>query len=123
MSPRTHGRLAPLRGSRTGTGGTACERPPWATQVARMQCPRCRSENREEARFCRECGATFSALCPNCGVKVEAGSRFCDACGAPLIATRSSEARPSRFPSPESYTPKHLTEKILSSKAALEGER
>src|SRR5499427_96079 len=88
-----------------------------------MQCPRCRSENREEARFCRECGATFSALCPNCGVKVEAGSRFCDACGAPLIATRSSEARPSRFPSPESYTPKHLTEKILSSKAALEGER
>jgi class 3 adenylate cyclase/tetratricopeptide (TPR) repeat protein len=88
-----------------------------------MQCPRCRSENREEARFCRECGATFSALCPNCGVKFEAGSRFCDACGAPLIATRSSEARPSRFPSPESYTPKHLTEKILSSKAALEGER
>jgi class 3 adenylate cyclase len=27
------------------------------------------------------------------------------------------------FPSPESYTPKHLAEKILTSKAALEGER
>jgi class 3 adenylate cyclase/tetratricopeptide (TPR) repeat protein len=30
---------------------------------------------------------------------------------------------PSRFASPESYTPKHLAEKILTSKAALEGER
>jgi class 3 adenylate cyclase len=29
----------------------------------------------------------------------------------------------SRFTSPESYTPKHLAEKILTSKAALEGER
>ena len=28
-----------------------------------------------------------------------------------------------RFPTPESYTPKHLAEKILTSKAALEGER
>jgi len=29
----------------------------------------------------------------------------------------------SRFNSPESYTPKHLAEKILTSKSALEGER
>jgi hypothetical protein len=28
-----------------------------------------------------------------------------------------------RFRSPESYTPKHLAEKILTSKSALEGER
>jgi class 3 adenylate cyclase len=28
-----------------------------------------------------------------------------------------------RFTSPESYTPKHLAERILNSKAALEGER
>ena len=35
-----------------------------------------------------------------------------------LQATRSS-----RTPSPKSYTPKHLAEKILTSKAALEGER
>jgi class 3 adenylate cyclase len=32
-------------------------------------------------------------------------------------------ARAGRTPSPESYTPKHLAEKILTSKAALEGER
>jgi uncharacterized protein YbjQ (UPF0145 family) len=28
-----------------------------------------------------------------------------------------------RFASPETYTPKHLAEKILTSKSALEGER
>jgi class 3 adenylate cyclase len=32
-------------------------------------------------------------------------------------------AAPIRSPAPETYTPKHLAEKILTSKAALEGER
>ncbi|MDO8475538.1 MAG: adenylate/guanylate cyclase domain-containing protein, partial [Candidatus Rokubacteria bacterium] len=32
-------------------------------------------------------------------------------------------AAPVRSPAPETYTPKHLAEKILTSKAALEGER
>ena len=40
-------------------------------------------------------------------------------------STGSSAAPPpaQRFDSPESYTPKHLAEKILTSKSALEGER
>src|SRR5260370_31525167 len=88
-----------------------------------MKCPRCQAENREGARFCRECGATFGAVCSSCGAKVEAGSKFCDGCGAPLAATPMPGLEPSRFASPESYTPKHLAEKILTSKAALEGER
>ena len=48
-----------------------------------------------------------------------------------LPRVRASSARPGRagrrrrrpFASPECYTPKHLAEKILTSKAALEGER
>jgi class 3 adenylate cyclase/tetratricopeptide (TPR) repeat protein len=40
-----------------------------------------------------------------------------------LAATSAPGATSSRFTSPESYTPKHLAEKILISKAALEGER
>jgi class 3 adenylate cyclase len=32
-------------------------------------------------------------------------------------------ALPARFASPEAYTPKHLAEKILTSKGAIEGER
>src|SRR5437899_26639 len=88
-----------------------------------MKCPRCQAENREGARFCRECGVTFAAVCSHCGTKVAAGSHFCDSCGAPLAATPAQPAPPSPFASPESYTPKHLVEKILTSRSALEGER
>jgi hypothetical protein len=35
----------------------------------------------------------------------------------------AGEAAQPRFVSPDAYTPKHLAEKILTSKAALEGER
>jgi class 3 adenylate cyclase/tetratricopeptide (TPR) repeat protein len=88
-----------------------------------MTCPRCQADNRDGARFCRECGATFAAVCPSCGAKVEAGSKFCDSCGAALAAAPPPPAAASRLASPELYTPKHLVEKILTSKAALEGER
>src|SRR5438876_6636492 len=88
-----------------------------------MKCPRCQAENREWARFCRECGATFGAVCSSCGAKVEAGSKFCDGCGAQVDATTAPGPGSSRFASPESYTPKHLAEKIVTSKTALEGER
>src|SRR2546429_858910 len=88
-----------------------------------MKCPRCQAENRERARFCRECGATLGAVCSSCGAKVEAGSKFCDGCGAPVDATTAPGPGSSRFASPESYTPKHLAEKILTSKSAMEGER
>jgi len=88
-----------------------------------MKCPRCQADNRDGARFCRACGATFTAACPSCGAKVEAGSKFCDSCGAALAAAPTPLAAASRFASPESYTPKHLVERILTSKSALEGER
>ncbi len=86
-----------------------------------MQCPRCQVENRQGAQFCRECGASFEGLCPTCGAKFELGSKFCDTCGSTLPV--SPTAAPSRFASPGSYTPKHLAEKILSYRSALEGER
>src|SRR5262245_26647620 len=88
-----------------------------------MKCPRCQADNRDGARFCRECGATFATVCPSCGVKVEAGSKFCDSCGAALAAAPTPTAAAARFASPETYTPKHLAERILTSKTALEGER
>jgi hypothetical protein len=74
--------------------------------------------------FCGRCGARLAALCPSCGYANPEGFAFCGKCG-----TRVAEApAPSRegtpdFTSPQSYTPKHLAERILTSKAALEGER
>jgi len=87
-----------------------------------MRCPHCQVENREEARFCRECGTRLDLACPACGVNVEPGGRFCDHCGVTLPAPWPPGA-PTRFASPERYTPKHIAEKILSSRTSLEEER
>jgi len=83
-----------------------------------MTCFRCHAENTAGARFCEDCGARLEAVCPNCGAPVTPGKKFCRSCGAALTTDPVG-----RFASPESYTPKHLAEKILTSKAALEGER
>ena len=88
-----------------------------------MQCPRCRHDNRQGARFCRECGAPFDVGCANCGAELESGSKFCDGCGAPVAATSPVVPPSSSFASPKVYTPKHLADKILTSRSALEGER
>lgn len=82
-----------------------------------MQCPRCRVQNDAGARFYEDCGVRLEAACPSCGTPVTPGKKFCRSCGAALTPESS------RFTSPESYTPKHLAEKILTSKSALEGER
>jgi class 3 adenylate cyclase/tetratricopeptide (TPR) repeat protein len=88
-----------------------------------VTCGRCQAENREGARFCRECGVGLVAVCAGCGARLEAASKFCDSCGTPLTAAPAPPTAPPRLASPESYTPKHLAEKILTSKGALEGER
>jgi class 3 adenylate cyclase len=88
-----------------------------------MRCPRCQAENREGARFCRECGTRFDVTCLSCGAKVEPGSKFCDSCGSNIPVSVAPPTLPSRFASPESYTPKHLAEKILTVRPDLEGER
>jgi class 3 adenylate cyclase/tetratricopeptide (TPR) repeat protein len=59
--------------------------------------------------------------CQSCGFSNEPGEKFCGGCAAPLtVASRPPEPK---FTSPQAYTPKHLAEKILTSKIALEGER
>jgi len=82
-----------------------------------VQCPQCQHENRAGRKFCSECGTPLALSCPACGFSNEPGEKFCGGCGTSLVAATS------RLAAPESYIPKHLAEKILTSKAALEGER
>ena len=72
----------------------------------------------------RALGARLAALCPSCGYANPEGFAFCGKCGTRVAEApaRPREGSPD-FTSPQSYTPKHLAEKILTSKAALEGER
>ena len=56
--------------------------------------------------------------CPRCQAENPARNKFCGQCAAPL----DQPARPT-FAAPESYTPRYLAERILTSRTALEGER
>jgi class 3 adenylate cyclase len=83
-----------------------------------MQCPRCQHENPPGMKFCGECAAPLAAVCPSCGAGNPPENKFCGHCATPLRTGPTA-----KFAAPDSYTPKHLAEKILTSKAALEGER
>src|SRR5574341_1291537 len=54
--------------------------------------------------------------CFRCGQANPEGARFCNACGTRLDLAPAASA-------PKAYTPPHLAEKILTTRAALEGER
>jgi class 3 adenylate cyclase/tetratricopeptide (TPR) repeat protein len=84
-----------------------------------MHCPRCGHESRRHEGFCAQCGGRLARACPSCGTEVSDSAKFCSECAHPLDG---ATAQP-RFHSPQAYTPKHLAEKILTSRSALEGER
>ena len=85
-----------------------------------MKCPRCQHENRPGAKFCEECAAPLARTCSNCGSQLSATAKFCSECAHPVAGATPAGAP---LASPRDYTPKHLAEKILTSKSALEGER
>jgi class 3 adenylate cyclase/tetratricopeptide (TPR) repeat protein len=98
-----------------------------------MTCPSCKFDNPSAARFCEQCGTPLELKCPHCSATVSAGARFCGACGNQLatLGASSPEApcaqpRATDSPHPDALLPDvpgHLAEKILSGRAALEGER
>ena len=55
-----------------------------------MRCAKCGSDNREGAKFCRECASPLLAKCAACGALNQPGAKFCDECAAPLDAARPS---------------------------------
>ncbi len=83
-----------------------------------MRCTSCTAENPEHAKFCLECGAQLGRRCVACDAELPGGAKFCLECGKPIGTASLGPAR-----DPRSYTPKHLAEKILTSRTALEGER
>src|SRR5262249_39054726 len=100
-----------------------------------MKCPQCATDNPPQQKFCGECGTRLELTCPTCQAVNPPTNKFCGECGqklaaapapatAPAAAAPPAPASPSeRFASPQSYTPKHLAEKILTSRSAMEGER
>jgi class 3 adenylate cyclase len=85
-----------------------------------MRCGSCQQDHPAGARFCSACGTRLAAACAACGVDLPEGARFCPACGRAL---EPLPGPPAAGRAPETYTPRHLAERILTSRAALQGER
>jgi class 3 adenylate cyclase/tetratricopeptide (TPR) repeat protein len=86
-----------------------------------MKCPKCQTSNPDAARFCIECGQPIEVQCPKCNTVTPAGGKFCMRCGHNLDQIPAAE--PIDFDQPQTYTPKFLAEKILTSRSSIEGER
>jgi class 3 adenylate cyclase/tetratricopeptide (TPR) repeat protein len=84
-----------------------------------MQCHGCQHENPPLAKFCGECGTRLAVECRRCATRNAPANNFCEACGETLMPTSAAPA----FVAPDRYTPKHLSERILTSRASVEGER
>jgi ribosomal protein L40E len=85
-----------------------------------MHCPAWH-QNPEQAKFCLECGAGLALNCSHCGAVLPPSAKFCLECGERVMPSRPQMV--SLTASPEAYTPKHLAERICTTKTALGGER
>ncbi len=86
-----------------------------------MKCPKCQFENPKAMQFCGKCGAKLDEICPQCHSSNPSDFRFCGKCGHDLVLQKESLAVD--YSEPQSYTPKFLADKILTTRSSIEGER
>jgi len=92
-----------------------------------MECPGCGFQNPEGMKFCGECANKLEKSCPKCDFINPPKFKFCGECGQNL----NSSSQPThkelnlddKLDKIKRYLPKGLTEKILSQKDRIEGER
>ena len=92
-----------------------------------MKCPNCQCENRQGVKFCEECGTKMEIQCPSCDALIPMGKKFCGECGHNFVAPSEPTPKDLSFDEKidkiQRYLPKGLTEKILSQRDRIEGER
>jgi class 3 adenylate cyclase len=92
-----------------------------------VKCPKCSTENPESVAFCGQCGAKLERICPNCNFANPFYFRFCGGCGHKLIPPLGPVSKELSFDDKiariQRYLPEGLTEKILSQRGKIEGER
>ncbi|MBI2935446.1 MAG: zinc ribbon domain-containing protein, partial [Chloroflexi bacterium] len=87
-----------------------------------MRCSACSVENAADANFCENCGHRLERACSRCGQPVAPNAKFCKSCGLSLAEVPAA-ASAERLADLQQSAPAALQEKILSSRAQMEGER
>lgn len=82
-----------------------------------MQCAGCGRPAAAGQLFCTGCGVALPVECRRCGRRAVAGDRFCGQCGGALSPPASSLGG-----DPLRYAPRHLVERVLRQRSAVEGE-
>lgn len=88
-----------------------------------MNCPRCQTDNPDNAKFCLNCGSPLSLNCTHCGTTLPAGAKFCLNCGQPVAVPGSSNQPADPIQSRlQKYIPRQLAERMAAA-SRNEGER
>ncbi|UCF86253.1 MAG: zinc-ribbon domain-containing protein, partial [Desulfobacteraceae bacterium] len=92
-----------------------------------MKCPKCQFEIPEGSKFCLECGHQIELRCPSCSKTLPIDAKFCYECGYKLSLPSETPLKDLSFDEKltkiQRYLPKGLTEKFLSQRDRIEGER
>jgi class 3 adenylate cyclase/tetratricopeptide (TPR) repeat protein len=88
-----------------------------------MNCPNCQTSNREDAKFCMNCGHSLVRECSNCGVESPLAAKFCSNCGQAF--EDGIQAVEQVKPRLQDLMPKDLQEKLTKAQTTggLQGER
>lgn len=81
-----------------------------------MKCPNCDFDNRDDARFCKNCGQPLTGKkeCPNCKGEIDSDSKFCEFCGSSLEESQISPSQNNGAPRQEKSEGKERAHRILS---------
>ena len=93
-----------------------------------MKCRKCQFDNPPGMKFCGECGTELKLACPMCDASNPPEFKFCGGCGHNLTSPQDRPAQrdlsfDEKLAKIQKYLPGGLTEKILSQRDRIEGER
>jgi len=92
-----------------------------------MKCPKCQFENPAGVKFCGECGTKLEQICPSCNAQKPPNFKFCGQCSYKFEVPAETSPKVLSFDEKltkiQKYLSKGLTDKILSQRDRIEGER
>ena len=92
-----------------------------------MKCTKCNIDNPDGVKFCGECGIKLEKVCSKCNYINPPQFKFCGDCGhnltLPSEPTRKELSFDEKLKKIQKYLPSGITEKILSQRDKIEGEK